>query len=61
MDENVTDTKEEKLIIFFEKKIAKKLHNRIDVLEKLVFTLNEKVEKLEELIKIKSKFEDWKA
>ncbi len=33
MDENVTDTKEEKLIIFFEKKIAKKLHNRIDVLE----------------------------
>jgi hypothetical protein len=39
----------------------RKLHNRIDVLEKLVFTLNEKIEKLEELIKIKDKFTDWKA
>ena len=61
MDGNVTDTKKKELIIFFEKKIARKLHKRIDVLEKLVFTLNEKVEKLEELIKIKSKFKDWKA
>ena len=61
MDGNVTDTKEKELIIFFEKHVARKLHNRIDVLEKLVFTLNEKVEKLEELIKIENKFRDWKA
>ena len=61
MDGNVTDTKEKELIIFFEKQIARKLHKRIEVLEKLVFTLNEKVEKLEELIKIENKFKDWKA
>jgi hypothetical protein len=61
MDENSTDTKEKEFIIFFEKKIARKLYNRIDDLEKLVFTLNKKVEELEELIKSNSKFKDWKA
>ena len=61
MDGNVTDRKKKELIIFFEKQIAKKLLSRIDVLEKLVFTLNEKVEKLEELIKIENEFKDWKA
>jgi hypothetical protein len=61
MDGNVTSTKEKEIIVFCEKQIARKLYNRIDLLEKLVFTLNEKVEKLEELIKIKNKFTDWKA
>ncbi len=61
MDGNVTGTKEKEIIVFCEKQIARKLYNRIDLLEKLVFTLNEKVEKLEELIKIKNKFTDWKA
>jgi hypothetical protein len=61
MDGNLTGTKEKEISVFCGKQIARKLHNRIDVLEKLVLTLNEKVEKLEELIKIKNKFKDWKA
>ena len=61
MDGNANDTKEKELVIFFEKHIARKLRNRIDVLEKSVFTLNQKVEKLEGLIKIENKFKDWKA
>ncbi|MGZ3596808.1 MAG: hypothetical protein ACXWMS_03070 [Syntrophales bacterium] len=52
MDRNVTGIKEKEI---------RELHNRIVVLEKLVSTLNEKVEKLEELIKIEDKFKDWKA
>ncbi len=52
MDGNVTGTKEKEI---------RELHNRIVALEKLVFILNEKVEKLEELIKTENKFKDWKA
>ena len=50
MDGNVTGKKEKEIIGFCEKQTARKLHNRINALEKL-----------EELIKIKNKFKDWKA